>query len=353
LLLITRVQFPSDFAKSTAVMAIAPSMAVLLFASLVPLAGRYREWALMLVTTAVVAEVFIFNWGWNPNLPIEFLYPKTPLIEKLQALQEKSHEPFRIAGIGAMFFPNMNAIFGFEDVRMHDPMANGRYLRVLRERGDYDSTSYFAPWRNLDSRMLDFLNVRYILADTHGEVRDRQRFEEIYSGKDGRIFVNHDAMPRFFAVQNVILDFNRAQFMRQLIAQKEFRETCLMNRLPVSGDQERKDLLAPRPANAPVAKVVIQESSAAGYRVHVSAPRHTMIACSIASWPGWHVTSNGRTLRPLEVNGAFLGFVVPPGENDVRVWYAPWSFRIGVIVMLATIVGLFWWSGRRPRLPAR
>src|SRR5437870_7003606 len=113
--------------------------------------------------------------------------------------------------------------------------------------------------------MLDFLNVQYVVADVHGTVADRQRFEEIYEGPDGRIFLNHDVMPRFFAVHNVILEFKRDTFARQVTQQKEFRDTCIMNRLPVSGDQERKDLLAPRPATAPSAKVVIQNAASAEY----------------------------------------------------------------------------------------
>jgi len=341
LLLIMFVRFPSDWARSGAIIGIAPSMAVLLVAALVPLAGRFKEWALMLVTVAVVAELFTFTYGWNADVTIDYFYTKSPLIEKLLKLKEQSHEPFRIVGIFAMFFPNLNAMYGLEDVRVHDPMANGRYLGVLRVRGDYDSTTYFAHWRNVDSRMLDYLNVRYLVADLYGNIDDRQRFEQIYSGVDGRIFLNHDAMPRFFAVHNVILEFNRGAFARLVMNQKEFRDTCLMNRLPVSSDQERNDLLAPRPASAPSAKVVIQESAPAEYRLHVSAPRYTMITSSVTSWPGWHVTSNGKALRPLEANGAFLGFVVPPGENDVHVWFAPWSFRIGVMVMVATVLGLF------------
>jgi len=341
-LLITRVDFPDAWAKSGAVVAIFPSMVVLALAALVPVAGRFKHAVTMLVAVAVVAEVFTFNYGWNPNEPIELFYSKTPLLEAMEKLKAKHHanDPFRVVGLGPVLFPNLNAMYGLEDVRVHDPMANGRYLGILRVRGDYDPTSYFAKWEKIDSRMLDFLNVRYVVADVFEEVKDRQRYEEIYNGKDGRIFENHDVMPRFFAVPNVVLEFRREFYTRLLMAQKEFRDTCITNRLPVKSDRERNDLLAPRPPGAPQAKVVIGDSTPADFRMHVSAPRYTMIASSQPLWPGWHVEANGRKLRPLEVNGAFLGFVVPPGENEVRVWYAPWSFRIGVICMLLTIAGL-------------
>jgi len=351
-LLITRIDFPSDFAKSMSVMYILPSMIVLALAALVPLAGNWKHAMTMLVAVAVVAEVFSFNYGWNPNEPIEMFYSKTPLLETLEKLKAKhrSNDPFRVVGLGPMLFPNLNAMYGLEDVRVHDPMANGRYLGVLRVRGDYDPTNYFAKWDKIDSRMLDYLNVRYLIADIFEEVKDRQRYQEIYNAKDGRIFENRDVMPRFFPVPNVILEFKRDRFARLLMDQKEFRDTCITNKLPVDNDQERTDLLAPRPAGSRQAKVVIGESTPTDFRMHVSAPRYTMVVSSQPSWPGWHVESNGRTLRALEVNGAFLGFVVPPGENEVRVWYAPWSFRIGVICMMLTIAGLLgWWVAVRKR----
>jgi hypothetical protein len=188
--------------------------------------------------------------------------------------------------------------------------------------------------------MLDYLNVRYVIADIYEEVKDRQRYVQLYDGKDGRIFENRDVMPRFFPVPNVVLEFKRDAFARLLMNQKEFRDTCITNKLPVSSEKERNDLLAPRPAGSPQAKLVLGDSAPTDFRMHVSAPRYTMIVSSQPSWPGWHAEANGRKLRMLEVNGAFLGFVVPPGESEVRVWYAPWSFRIGVICMLLTAAGL-------------
>jgi uncharacterized membrane protein YfhO len=89
-----------------------------------------------------------------------------------------------------------------------------------------------------------------------------------------------------------------------------------------------------------LAKLVLGDSTPGCFRMHVSAPRYTMVASSTPSWPGWHAESNGKSLRPIEINGAFLGFVVPPGENEVRVWYAPWSFRIGTIIALLTLLAL-------------
>jgi hypothetical protein len=45
--------------------------------------------------------------------------------------------------------------------------------------------------------------------------------------------------------------------------------------------------------------------------------------------------------------GAFLGFAVPPGQLDVRVWYDPWTFRFGAIIAAATLAALVAYGVRR------
>jgi uncharacterized membrane protein YfhO len=58
------------------------------------------------------------------------------------------------------------------------------------------------------------------------------------------------------------------------------------------------------------------------------------------SWPGWKVQCNGKNVRPIESNGAFLSFVVQPGESDVGVFYRPMSFTVGLSVAIITTIGL-------------
>ena len=89
-----------------------------------------------------------------------------------------------------------------------------------------------------------------------------------------------------------------------------------------------------------MATSTILSASPTEYRLHVKAPRYTLVASSIAWWPGWKVERNGARVEPIRINGGFLGFVAPPGELDVRVWYDPWTFRYGAILAGLTIVVL-------------
>jgi hypothetical protein len=355
--------FPDPMDRDTAMLSILPSLVVLALAALLALLGEWKhglvkDVAMMLVAVAIVSELWTATAGWNPTFPAKRMFHSTPMLDKLAQLRDRhaSNEPFRIAGLGPVFFPNLAGVYGYEDIRAHDPMANGRYLGVLRARDNYDTSRYFAKFNDMSSRTLDFLNVQYVLGDVYNKIEDAERYELVYDGKDGRIFENHDVLPRFFSVRNVDVEFRRDVFVKKLLEHNDFRYTALCSKLKVDSDRERNDLLAPRAAGTPEATMRIDRAEPTEFRLHVSAPRYTMVASSTPFWPGWRVRANGKTLRNVEINGAFLGFVVPPGDSDVRVDYSPASFKIGVAVSLATLLTLgglgAGWRPRRRRAAA-
>lgn len=342
--------FRHDWQVQTAVLASAPSIAVLLVATIVALtAAKRRELALLVLLAAVTAELWQAGHGWNPTIEAKWMYPKTPAIRALETLRAQNREPYRITGLGPAFFQNTPAVFGFEDIRAHDPMANGRYLGILRELTAYDPSDYFAKWNNVSTRLIDYLGVRYLMAGRYGEMPDPERYPLVYEGPDGRIFENRDALPRFFPVRNVALEFRDKVFIERLKAHDDWAHTALLEKLDVENDRMRLDFLAPRaPSDTREASWELVSATATDYRLHIRAPRYTLMVSSIPSWPGWKVLRNGARIDPIVVNGGFLGFAVPEGEVDVRVWYDPWSWKAGAGIFALTVAALIAIGLRRP-----
>src|SRR5262249_12043991 len=158
------------------------------------------------------------------------------------------------------------------------------------------------------------LNVKYVITSRGVELKDNQRYAVIYDAKDGRIFENRDVLPRFYPARNVVLEFKGDYFARRLVAENDWANNGVVKNLPVESDRMRPALLAPRPLSAPMARVAIVDATPTDFRLRVHAPRYTLIVSSQPIWPGWHIRRNGRWVDPLSVNGAFLGFTVPPGE---------------------------------------
>ncbi len=344
------VDFPIEAAKDTAIMAILPSVLVLVLAALFVLQARGRHIAAMLVGAAVIAELWTASDGWNPVLPVEAMYPATPLITALERLQHAApaNAPFRVVGIGAALFPNVQAMYGFSDIRTHDPMAYGRYLGVLRLLTNLETNEYFAKWQNAATPLLDYLNVRYLVGDRGLDPGDPQRYRMVYDGRDGRIFENLNVKPRFFAAKDIVLEFRRGQFA-QTLTEHDLSKQTVVNILPVDGDRMRQDLLAPK--SDPVVEIV--EARDTAFRLRIRSQRHALIVSSQPWWPGWRVFRNGQPVDPQPVNGAFLGFTVPPGDWDIRVDYFPLSFYGALIAALLTVLSLIAWPAVRSRVLRR
>lgn len=329
-----RTNFPGAIQRDTALIAIFPSLVVLVVAAVI---AFFPRWS-MLILVAVIAELWSAGHDWNPTIEAKWMYPKTPILEKMDELLAK-HPQSRMTGAGPAFFPNLNGVYGYEDIRPHDPMAYGRYIGFISWVTSYDAEDYFARWNDFNTRVLDYLNVRYVITPWRAEL-PAPRYTMLYDGRDGRIFENRDVLPRFFPVRNVIIDFNDTTFYDKLKHMEEWRETALLDKLELENRQMHDDFFTPRPVSAPLATSEILEAKPSSYRLHVKAPRYSLIVSSIPWWPGWKVERNGARIEPIRVNGTFLGFAVPPGELDVHVWYDPWTFRVGAIVSGLTIVAL-------------
>ena len=345
LFLLTSTRFAIPYHRQAAIVAMLPAAAVLLVAAVAVFLsriGRNRSAsaAVLVLLTFVIADLWIASRDWYPVVSGKWMYPKPAIVRALDELRAKipANAPFRITGSGPTMFPNTSAVYGYEDMRAHDPMTNGRYIGLLSLITSYDASNYFADWKEFDKRLVDFLNVRYVLTTPRGELPPRYRM--VYDGNDGRIFENTDVLPRFFAVRNVVLEFRDDVFYERLRSLEGWSHTALLEKLDLEAEQQRLDFFAPRPADAPVATTDILRAGGSDYRLHVNAPRWTLVVSSVPWWPGWKVERSGARIQPMRVNGGFLGFAVPPGEVDVRVWYDPWTFRFGAILSAATIAAL-------------
>jgi hypothetical protein len=244
--------------------------------------------AKLLIPIAILVELLAVNRNWNPTFPADKFYPRTPLIEALMKLDDGS----RIAGIGEPLYPNTGAIFGFRDVRAHDPMESARYDELLVRTFGYDLNNYYAKWP--ETPLLDRLNARWIVTKAGTQL---PRYRLIYDGDDGRIFENPHA---------VILSREDGEGPVAHLADGSF---VALRRLRMTGSAD-------------------------------------LLVTSIVSYPGWRSNVG----RVVTVDGLWVGVIVPPGTSDVKLRYAPASFWCGVVASILTLLALAGASLRTARL---
>ena len=347
-------QFPHALAQQHAVATTVPRVIVMLFAVLAASAApRFRKPLFAALVVVIALDLWSFGYRWNPTLPAEKLYPETPLITELLAqrdlVEAREIEPFRIGGTGGTFFPNSAGMFGLEDIRAHDPMTNARTIGMLRVFAGYSSDNYFGIMGTWESPFIDYMNVRFVIGSPSDELSS-ERFQLVYSGEDGRIFENRRVLPRFFAPAKLVIEPDDDARFRSLMAVGDWRESAVVESLPANlNPAAYGELLKDRSLDVSGTVRTLKNDDDKLW-VYVNVPRWTLIASSQPFWPGWKIYYGDERLEMVEVNGGFLGFVVPPGEQKVRVEYRPLSFRAGSALSLLTIAGIAifpWWRRRR------
>lgn len=293
-LVMARTQFPSAETKTFAWTTLLPSAIVLVLAALL-FVRRTRALAMAALVVAVYAELWEAGRSWHPVSRGTTIYERTPLIEEL--LRRRGPDPYRIVGLGGTLFPNTHAPFGLEDVRAKDALASARYMSIPRRTRGWDPNAYYEKWMDPDTPLLDELNVKWVLTGPGESLADTTRYRLAYDGPDGRIYENTRAKPRF---------------------------------------------------HGPNAYVNVTNRGGGAYDLDVEATAPTRIVSSVALWPGWRITYNGRSVEPQLVNEAFIGFDIPAGHGTVRLRYVPASFWGGLALSVLTLAGLLVWRLRHP-----
>jgi hypothetical protein len=267
------------------------------------------------------------------------LFPPTPAT----AFLRDQPGTFRVAGAGAAMFPGTAAFAGIEEIRTHDPLERRDYVALLDEAAGYPRSAYFKMLHNLDAPLLDFLNVRYVVADP-GSAAPSVRWRTAYTGDDAAIFESPSALPRVFAPRRVtwidapapepaVSDaFPRfGDAARAIAANSDFRE-----RAWVAGPGPPVE---PRPI-----EVVDYVESVTRAAFRLEPPRRDgegLLVASLLQDGGWRAhDERGRRLATALANGPFLAIRVPADVSGVRLTYAPPGFRTGALVSLLTALVL-------------
>lgn len=174
--------FPTESHRASALLSLLPSIAVLAAIAL----AVFRREMLVVAGALTFVELAFTMATWNPILPTRELYPRTPLIAQLEQLRG----PYRIAGLGGQVYPNVNAMWGIDDVRVHDPMAYNRYVDYLVKNAGWNRADYYAKWSDGNTPLLDRLNVKWIIADD-GSIRENANVRERFYSDTASVKIVH------------------------------------------------------------------------------------------------------------------------------------------------------------------
>ena len=238
---------------------------------------------------------------------------------------------WRAAGGDYLLYPNLLSVYGVADFRPHNPLAPARYLRVLTAAFGFHPTmtEYFAPLRNLDHPLLDFLGVKAV-AGSPG-VPPGRTLVEIDPGRFApfTLLRNPDPLPRWFFPRAVDV-IAEQEIDRWIAGLADARRVAIFQEEAGSWRPAGTQEPPPRPVLAEPGHIVL-DVPAAGER---------LLATSIVWSKGWSARSGDRRLPILKANGAFVGVRLPAGVSRVELRFLPPGLIAGCVAFVVSLAGL-------------
>lgn len=239
------------------------------------------------------------------------------VLERMRLLTGRSSPPSRIDTLNdSMQWAASAPLIGLHSANGIDPLALARPIQVRLAFCEGERWGMYYQVKRPESRILDLVNVRYLLSRTPAHGPGLALAAEL----PGRyVYENADALPRFFLVGRIRRARNPEEAALWLRA-AEFEPS-----------REAIVEAAPDFADSPAAgsvKVLEYRPNTVVLETEAAAP--AFLVTSEAHYPGWRATIDGRESPLYYTNLAFRGLPVPAGRHQVRMEFAP---------------AILWWSG--------
>jgi hypothetical protein len=338
---------PHPFFSMQTIRGPASSAAILLAAVLLMgaiLGKRIRPSRFALLALGFCAlDLITASYRYLPFVRPAEIFPPAPTFTFLAA----DPEPHRVASVDASYGPGFELVYGIDSATGFNVVVH-RTEELLGTLGFRGSAPQLTSEHILASsgRLLDLLNVKYLVATTHNAGAERlgsrpDRFRRVFSDANIRIFENLSVLPRAYLVPAsgaVVLRDDREQLDR--VRAGDFdptRSVVVGEALPIPGGVSTTDL----PADPVVTGIAAGLNSV---RMSVAAPQASVLVLSQTWYPGWRVQVDAKPQPLLRVNYGLTGTVVGAGVHSVIFRYEPSSLRYGALltgIALLVCLGLY------------
>jgi len=305
----------------------------------------YGKWIRLGVICLLPVELFWFAWNERRQADMSLYFPRIPVLEKLATLPSG-----RIWGVSC-FPPNLNLLYGLEDIRGYDAVDPADFVRLFnlavdRERSTippYAVTQYAVPLARQTATgvrlhpVADLLGVRYLI------FRENPGPESplVLNEDDYWITENRNALPRAYVPHSVRTVKDDDDAIRQMESfDFDPRQTAF-----ATDDLQLPDAMQGQAC------------------VHYQTPTRTEIDADMQTaglvllsdlWDaGWRAELDGEACPIYRVDVALRGFQVPAGKHRIVCTYRPRSVESGFRAAAAGGLILLVWAVAKVRRSRR
>lgn len=243
----------------------------------------------------------------TPFSDSEFFYPTSPSIEYLR----KQDGTFRIAMLDSRILaPNIPTYYRLQTIQGYDPLYLDSYAKFI-SLSQRDTVDISAPYgfnriitpQRLDSKYIDFLNVKYILS--LDEVKN-ENWVKVFEEGQTKIYENKNVYPRAFFAENVVT------------ASSDQDEAIALSKADLKTTATTQDNIE----NSTFGKgeVVIKSYSENKIALETNITQDGFLVLSDAYYPTWKAAIDGQDAKIYKTNLSFRGIIVPGGTKEIVLY---------------------------------
>ncbi|HEV2125539.1 MAG TPA: YfhO family protein, partial [Chloroflexota bacterium] len=264
-----------------------------------------------------------------------------------RAVPQGDGEHRRYAAMREVLRPNHGVTLGLPSIDGYDggllPLrdyARFKALLVSAETPVPHFTLGTQAGGRADAMLYASLNVRYLLTDGRSGAPGQGWVLRENAPGAAWLYENSSVLPRAFLVGQTIVEPDIECATARLHTVDLATEAVV----------ERPLLGTPSSVGAGQGSVHLTAAKTGELAMRVETDAESLLVVTETFYPGWRATVDGRPISIHRANVLFRSIVIPPGTHDVRLWYDPLSFKIGVGLTLMAVAGnaaLMWRSRRR------
>jgi len=314
--------------------------------TLVAFARRHLERGPVVValTVIVALDLFVAGAGFHRLQPADRVYPAVAELTRLQ----REPGPFRVVGAKGALMPNSALVYGLQDVRAYDGLGVAWYADLLDAALAWSQAHQQHELHGADSRVLDLLGVRYLLAPPEFPV-DPAHWDHV-ADTTAPLYRNRREQPRAALVDGYVIAAADAR-RRLRDGAIDVRRDALLDADPALADRPERAASADAVGTARIATYEHERVT-----IDTDAPGRRLLVLSDTWFPGWRATVDGTPTPILRANVAFRAVPLSPGRHRVVFEYAPASFRNGAAITGVALLLIAGWTAlaerRRRAVPA-
>jgi hypothetical protein len=295
-----------------------------------------RQFA-VLVCGIAAFEMLTYSFGYLGFAAPREVFPTAPVIDFIRSRPDAA--PFRVAKDRVPIPHDAGMVYGFEAADGYDLTTERtrRFTADLTEQRE-DGVMFLAEKMiAARDRRLDMLNVKYVMVTAPGEQFDlmtqqNDRFTRVFQQPGVAVFENRTVLPRFFSVpvsRIEVVPSISGQLDRLKEATFSPERSVIFSELPVVGGNPEDSRTETR--------VEILERGNNGYRIRTDSTGPAVVVVSQMYYPGWKASVDGLPTPVFPVDMALTGFIVPSGVHEVRLFFRPNSFLIGLAISILSL----------------